>query len=89
MKTIKNLTRRPLRLSLPGGKTLHLGPAQTGKVADNALERPAIRKLIEAGELEVEGGAHHEGGGSGGGEAAPVATHGHPQPTHVTPKGNR
>ena len=89
MKTIKNLTYRPLRIALPGGKTLHLGPAKSGKVSDAALDRPAVKKLIEAGEIEVEGSERPEGGGSGGGEASSVATHGHPPTTHVTPKGNR
>jgi len=91
MKTIKNLTYRPLRIALPGGKTLHLGPAKSAKVADAAIERPAVKKLIDAGEIEVEGSARGEGGGSGGGggEASSVATHGHPPTTHVTPKGNR
>lgn len=89
MKTIKNLSHKPLRIALPGGKTLHLGPQQSGKVADNAIDRPALQKLIDAGEIEVEGSAHDGGTGGGGDEATPVATHGHPQPTHVTPKGNR
>jgi hypothetical protein len=90
MKTIKNLTYRPLRIALPGGKTLHLGPAQSAKVADAAIDRPALKKLLEAGEIEVEGGERSEGGGSGGGgDVGAATTHGHPQPTHVTPKGNR
>ena len=90
MKTIKNRTYRPLRIALPGGKTLHLGPAQSAKIADAAIDRPAVKKLLDAGEIEVEGSGRPEGGGSGGGgDASSVTTHGHPQPTHVTPKGNR
>jgi hypothetical protein len=90
MKTIKNLTYRPIRIALPGGKTLHLGPAKSAKIADAAIDRPAVKKLLEAGEIEVEGSERPEGGGSGGGgEASSVATHGHPPTTHVTPKGNR
>jgi hypothetical protein len=89
MKTIKNLTYRPLRIALPGGKTLHLGPAQSAKVADTAIDRPAVKKLLEAGEIEVEGADRPDAGGGGGGDVGAATTHGHPQPTHVTPKGNR
>jgi hypothetical protein len=90
LKTIKNLTYRPLRISLPGGKTLHLGPAQSAKIADAAVDRPSVKKLLDAGEIEVEGSERPDGGGgSGAGEGNAVATHGHPQPTRVTPKGNR
>lgn len=53
IKTIINKTRRPIRISLPRGKTLHLGPAGQGQVHDDALERPALKKLIAAGEVEV------------------------------------
>jgi hypothetical protein len=42
-----------LKISLPGGKTLFLGPARHGQVHPDALERPAIKKRIEAGEIEV------------------------------------
>jgi len=53
MKIVINKTRRPLRIALPGGKTLHLGLAGRGQVPDDAIDRPALRKLIEAGEIEV------------------------------------
>jgi len=53
IKNVINRTRKPIRISLPGGKTLYLGLAGRGQVPDDALERPALRKLIEAGEIEV------------------------------------
>lgn len=53
MKSVLNKTRRPIRIPLPGGKTLHLGLAARGQVPDEALDRPAIKKMIEAGEIEV------------------------------------
>lgn len=55
MKTIVNKARRPLKIALPGGKTLHLGLAGRGQVPDDALSRPAFRKLVDAGEIEVLG----------------------------------
>jgi hypothetical protein len=53
IKSVINKTRRPIRVSLPGGKTLHLGLGGRGQVPDDALDRPALKKLIEAGEIEV------------------------------------
>jgi hypothetical protein len=74
---------------LAGGKTLHLGPAGTGQVHDDALERPQLKKLIEAGEIEVVG----EGGGAGAGDAASSqprqSTHGHPPSKVVKRRGDR
>src|SRR5262245_64763872 len=79
MKTIVNKTLRPLRVGLPGGKVLHLGPKKSGQVADGAVEHAALRKLIDAGDIEVQGvgeGAGADGGASLG-EAGRESTHGH------------
>lgn len=89
MKTVRNKTRRPLRIPIPGGKFLHLGPAKTGQIADKTAGAARFQKMVAAGEIEVlgEGPSSQAGGGkdSGGHEA----THGHPQQTVVLPKGNR
>jgi hypothetical protein len=53
IKSVINKTRRPIRLLLPGGKTLYLGLGGRGQVPDDALDRPALKKLVEAGEIEV------------------------------------
>jgi hypothetical protein len=50
---IKNKTNRPLSISLPGGKTLHLGPRKKGQIAANAVDHPPVKKLVEAGEIEI------------------------------------
>jgi hypothetical protein len=72
MKTVINKTSTPLKLPLPGGKTLHLGPRQAGQIRDEAAERPGIKKLVDAGKIEIahqdehernagwQGSAHHE-----------------------------
>jgi hypothetical protein len=88
MKAVRNKTNEPIKIPLEGGKVLHLGPRKTGQVSDGALERAAVRRLIEAGTLEV---ADAEGGFPSGDTATTVheSTHGHPQPTQVMPKGNR
>ena len=78
MKTIVNKTASPLRVPLPGGKVLHLGPKKTGQVADNATEHAPLRKLIKAGALEIQG----EGGAGNVGGAGNTSAGGHPESTH-------
>jgi hypothetical protein len=71
MKTIKNKTNRPLRVPLPRGKTVHLGPAKSGQITTEAAEHPGLKKMVEAGEIELideaGGGAAGGAGGIGGG----------------------
>lgn len=55
MLEIQNKSSRPVRISLPGGKTLHLGPAQSAQIADNAAEHPGIQKLVADGVIEILG----------------------------------
>ena len=47
MRTVRNTTQLPVRVPLPGGKTLHLGPAKTGQISDQAAEGPlaAVRRF--------------------------------------------
>ena len=67
MTTISNKTQRPLSVPLPGGKTLHLGPGKSGEIAAKASEHPPLKKLIDAGEIEVLGeGSRSTGGNTGG-----------------------
>jgi hypothetical protein len=64
MKTIKNKTKKPLRVPLPRGKTVHLGPAKSGQITTEAAEYPGLKKMVEAGEIEIvdENAAAPEGG---------------------------
>lgn len=50
---LKNKTKRPLSVPLPGGKRLHLGPGKTGQITPKAAQHPPLVKLVEAGELEL------------------------------------
>jgi len=50
---IKNTTKRPLRVPLPGGKRLHLGPAASGQVTPKAAEHPGFKQLLDSGEIEI------------------------------------
>ncbi len=54
MATIVNKTHGPLRVALPRGKTLHLGPGQTGQIANQDLEHTAVKRLIDAGKIEAQ-----------------------------------
>lgn len=89
MKTIVNKTRKPLKIHLPGGKVLHLGPSKTGQISDHAAEEDAIRRLIQAGQIEIAGEAADAPGGGETRATTHETTHGHPPTTVVLPKGNR
>ncbi len=60
MKTVINKTPTALKLPLPGGKALHLGPRQTGQIRDDAPDHPALKKLIAAGKIELVDGEERE-----------------------------
>jgi hypothetical protein len=89
MKTVSNRTHRPIKVPLPGGKALHLGPGKTGQIQDRAADLPALKRLVEAGDLEIheEGAAPAASGERSGG--AQTATHGHIPNTMIRPKGDR
>jgi hypothetical protein len=92
MKTIVNKTLQPLRVPLPGGKVLHLGPKKTGQIADGAAEHPALVKLIEAGSIELqgEGSESSAADAAGGGEGGPgESTHGHAKSSVMHRRGQR
>lgn len=64
---ITNKTKRPLRIPLPAGKKLFLSPGKTGQITQTAAARPAVVKLVEAGDVEIseEGAKRKESGSSG------------------------
>ena len=88
MKTIRNNSNLPLRVSLPRGKVLHLGPKASGQVHPDALERPAVKRMLEAGDLEVVDDAEARTGGDGSKSSNPSAQ-GHPPGTRMHRKGDR
>ncbi len=53
MTTVTNKTRRPLRVPLPGGKMLHLGPGKAGQIASKDADDPRLKKLVEEGAVEI------------------------------------
>lgn len=90
MKTIRNKTARPLKVSLPGGKVLHLGPRKDGQIADNAATRPSVLRMIEAGDIEIVGGGSGDAaGGPAGDVSAPGTSQGHAKTPASHRQGNR
>lgn len=54
---IRNTSKGPLKVPLPGGKRLFLAVGATGNVTAKAADHPPLKALVEAGDLEVTGGA--------------------------------
>ena len=77
MKTIRNKTHGPLRVPLPRGKVLHLGPLKTGEIATQAADHPPLQKLVEAGQIEILGEGRQATPGQPTSAAAPVSSQGH------------
>ena len=50
---IRNTTKLPLKVPLPGGKKLFLGPGATGQVSAKAVLHPPVQELVDSGVLEV------------------------------------
>jgi hypothetical protein len=53
MKIVRNLTVAPLRVPLPQGKTLHLGPRKEGRISTHDVDHPGVVRLVEEGKLEI------------------------------------
>lgn len=89
MKTIKNKTHAPMRVPLPRGKTLHLGPGKTGQVAHQDVEHKGLQKLVKAGKIEILGDGATTETSREQGKAPHAATHGHTPQTSRQAKGDR
>ncbi len=59
MKTILNMTIKPIKVPLPKGKSLRLGPKASGMVRDEAADHGAVKRMVEAGTIEVHDGFGH------------------------------
>ena len=84
MAAVTNKTDKPLSIPLPRGKTLHLGPRKSGQISAHDVEHPALKKLVEAGTIEIAEEGSRSTGGDGGG------LHGRgPMPGHTGRGGRR
>ena len=89
MKTVTNKTYKPLRVPLPQGKTLHLGPLKTGQVSVHDIDHPPLQKLVESGDLEVADGTLHPSSGHETKVSTGERTHGYGGQTDLPVKGER
>lgn len=77
MKTVSNRTRKPVSVPLPRGKTLHLGPGRTGQIATNACDHPALKQLVDAGQIEILDEHHESASGARSGKTGQPWMPGH------------
>lgn len=89
MKTIRNKTARPIRVPLPRGKVLHLGPNLDGEIADNAVEHAALQKLVKAGTIEILGDGERVLDSGAAAPSMPEQKHGRAKSTLIRPSGER
>jgi hypothetical protein len=89
MKTVTNKTQKPLSVPLPRGRTLHLGPGKTGQISSDAAEHPKLKKLIDAGEIEVFDDRPGPTSGPGGGGKSRPSFYGHPTGSGSRRSGDR
>jgi hypothetical protein len=76
VKTVVNKTRSPLKIALPRGKSLRLGPDGEGRIRDEDVEHEPVKKLIAGGSIEIVApgtrtGALGASGPTGRGQARP------------------
>lgn len=55
MQSVRNKSASPVKVRLPGGKVLFLGPGKESEIADKALDHSAVKKLVDEGVLELLG----------------------------------
>jgi hypothetical protein len=89
MPTVSNKTQRPLSVPLPNGKTLHLGPGKTGQITARAVEDPRLKKLVDAGEIEIFGEDARPTAGPGAGGRRRSSMHGHTSGSGIRRSGDR
>ena len=89
MKVIRNTTHAALRVPLGAGRFLHLGPHQSGSVADDAPQLKAVARMIKARQLELVGSEDATVESVAAGGTPREFAHGHSHPTRIFPKGNR
>jgi len=89
MKTVANKTQRPLTIPLPRGKTLHLGPGKTGQISTEAAGHQPLKKLVDAGQIEVYDDAAAPTSGTAGDRKARPSFYGHPASSGGRRSGDR
>ncbi len=83
MRAVTNKTNRPLAVPLPRGKLLRLGPRKTGQISSDDVDHPPLKRLADAGEIEIHAEGHSPAQGGGGGRPEPTGAR------HTTTTGGR
>ena len=89
MRSITNKTNKPIAVPLPRGKLLRLGPRKTGQISSDDIEHPPLKKMAEAGEIEIHEEGHSPQGGGAGGNVGPTGGPGGPTTTGGHRSGDR
>ena len=89
MKTIRNRTHAPVRVPLPRGKVLHLGPDQEARIAHTDVDHPPLQGLIGDGVVEIVGDQIADVAAREHEKGPHVETHGHHPPTGSAVRGDR
>jgi hypothetical protein len=89
MKTVVNKSRKPIRIPLPGGRALFLGPAKSGQIANQHADLPAVRKLIDSGTISIAGEGAHPDAAAGNEGHVHEGTHGQVPVKIIRPRGDR
>jgi hypothetical protein len=76
MKTVTNKTQRPVRVPLPRGKTLFLGPGKTGQISSKDAEHAELKRLADSGTLEILDEGARPPAGANGDERSRAAIYG-------------
>ena len=84
-----NKTRRPLRVPLPGGKTLFLAPGGTGQATLKAKEHPPLMALVEAGDVEFDEESRSKRAAGGHRGAGTIRSEGHETGGGIRKSGDR
>jgi len=77
MKTVVNKSQAPVKVPLPRGKSLRLGPKKEGQIRDEAAEHPGLKKLVDAGTIEIFDGGSQQQSSTGSSGAGHVTSRGH------------
>ena len=89
MKTVLNRSRRPLKIHLSRGRVLHLNPGKEGQIAAQDSDRESVKKLVEAGDLEILGEGPHADVSGDKGKGVHPDSHGHHPAYAVKNRGDR
>lgn len=89
MKTIVNKTRRPLKITLSQGRVLRLGPSKEGQISTQDSERESVKRIVEAGDIEILDDASPGASRGGKGPAGMMKSQDHQRQFTGSKRGDR